>query len=50
MISDINSKYLKKEREKNSNFPQGWLKDESIETHSPAICLEGWVGILNMNT
>ena len=38
----INLKYLKKEREKNLKFPQEWFKDESVETHSPAIYLKGW--------
>ena len=38
----INLKYLKNEREKNLKFPQEWLKDESIKTHSPAIHLNGW--------
>ena len=41
----INPKYLKKEREKNLNLPQEWLKDET--RHSPANPSEG---ILNMNT
>ena len=31
-----------KEREKNLNFPQESHKDQSIETHNPAIHLQGW--------
>ena len=38
----VNPKYLKKEREKDLKYPQEWLKDETIETHSPAIHLKGW--------
>ena len=38
----INPKYLKKKRKKNLKYPQGWNKDESIDTLSPAIYLEGW--------
>ena len=47
----INPKYLKMEREKNLKFPEKRQKDESIQTLSPAIHLEGWARhILNMST
>ena len=38
----INPNYLENEGEKNLKFPQERRKDESIETLSPAIPLEGW--------
>ena len=37
----INPKYLKKEREKNLNFPQEWLKDE-VRHIVQLIHLKGW--------
>ena len=40
-IHDINSKYLKKKMQKNPKFPQEQLINGSIETHSPAIYLNG---------
>ena len=40
----------KKEMKKNFKFPQKWWKDKTFQIFSPALHLEGWVDILEMNT